>query len=466
MEHHAPPASPAPAAFSRLGAFLRDAGYDERGVIELLGVHETLLAREDRPLHRRRLSGGLAAPVRLFLLRDTVDREALAPLDPVELDGLLETSGDGVRATVAIQPWRDLLVCHDWEEERFRGDFVVAVSSISALLSDLTVRRPVERALDVCTGSGVQALLAARHAGQVVATDLGPRALGLAAWSLALNGVDSVELRHGSLFEPVGEERFDLIVANPPFIVSPDSSFLYRDGGGVAISRAVIEGAAQRLREGGFAHVLCQWPLAAGEAWDEQPRAWTSGSGCDAWLLRLLPEQHPVDHAANWNRHLPVDDFEAAVHRWVDHLAAAGVDRIAWGAVSLRRRDGDNWTRADELHEWPAEAAGDHVLRVFEGQTLVHELPDEEALLDLVLQPVDGLRLDETRVFEGGELRLKAAQPRLGAGVLVRPRLSRAAIDVIGRLDGRTPLRDLDAADALPHLRDFVALGFLRVVGR
>ena len=102
-------------------------------------------------------------------------------------------------------------------------DFVLGVSSASSTLAQLTVRAPVARALDLGTGCGVQSLHLARHAGQVVATDLNPRALALAEMTAMINSVE-IDLRQGNLYEPVAGERFDLITSNPPYVMSPPSA--------------------------------------------------------------------------------------------------------------------------------------------------------------------------------------------------------------------------------------------------
>jgi SAM-dependent methyltransferase len=426
-----------------------------------------MLPPGEAPVYDRRLRDDLLSQAtRLFLLGRAVDAGVLARLDPRELPGLLEAGGGFVRSTLAIQPWRDLLVLHDWSGGDTGEDHVVPVSSISGLLADLTVRRPVERALDLGTGSGVQSLLAARHAGRVVAVDVNPRALLLAEWTLALNGVDNVELRHGDLFQPVEGDAFDLVVANPPFIVSPERRWLYRDGvQGSAISQAVVEAAPSFLRDGGFAHVLCQWPLATGEPWDAKGRSWTAGRGCDVWLLRVMPDANLVDYAAGWNSPLRDTDqpgFEAALDRWLDWFASEEIDSVAFALVTLRKRGGDNWVRTDEVKEWPADPTGEHVARIFEGQTLVADMMDRE-LLDLVLEPAEGFRIDETRAWRDGGFELVAAQPRLAAGVAVRPRLSRRLVEILLQLDGRRSLRDLTSADEAAKLRELVALGFLCV---
>ena len=115
--------------------------------------------------------------------------------------GLLERGGRQVRALVRIVPHDDVLVASDRRlvpGMEARPDHVAGVHGPSLTLSHLTVRRQVETALDVGTGSGVQALLAARHSDRVVATDLNERALEFAAFNAVLNGAENVEVRAGA----------------------------------------------------------------------------------------------------------------------------------------------------------------------------------------------------------------------------------------------------------------------------
>ncbi len=82
--------------------------------------------------------------------------------------------------------------------------------------------RPGDSVLDVFTGSGVQAIEAARAgAGEVLAIDVARRAVAGVRLNSLFNGV-RVEPRRGSLFAPVAGRSFDLIVANPPFVPSGD----------------------------------------------------------------------------------------------------------------------------------------------------------------------------------------------------------------------------------------------------
>ena len=73
------------------------------------------------------------------------------------------------------------------------------------------------RVLDLCTGTGVLAIAAAREGAEVTAIDLSRRALACVRLNSLLNGV-RVEALRGNLFGPVGGRVFDVIVTNPPYV--------------------------------------------------------------------------------------------------------------------------------------------------------------------------------------------------------------------------------------------------------
>jgi HemK-related putative methylase len=73
--------------------------------------------------------------------------------------------------------------------------------------------------LDMGTGSGVCAVVTARHARHVVAVDINPVAVRCARINTLMNRVeDRVEVLEGDLFEPLAGRRFDVILFNPPFL--------------------------------------------------------------------------------------------------------------------------------------------------------------------------------------------------------------------------------------------------------
>lgn len=113
------------------------------------------------------------------------------------------------------------------------GDFVLGLGGAGRTLVSLTPRDQVSVSADIGTGCGIQALLLARHSDRVIATDISERALHLTGLSAELNGVGNIELRAGSMLEPL-HEQVDLLVSNPPFVITPRTNvttFEYRDAG-------------------------------------------------------------------------------------------------------------------------------------------------------------------------------------------------------------------------------------------
>src|SRR6266566_2487049 len=88
---------------------------------------------------------------------------------------------------------------------------VLGIGGATQTLAQLTVRRPARRMLDLGTGCGIQAFLAAEHSDQVAGVDLNPRAINLSNFNAQLNNLTAkVRFLEGSLFEPVAGEAFDL----------------------------------------------------------------------------------------------------------------------------------------------------------------------------------------------------------------------------------------------------------------
>jgi SAM-dependent methyltransferase len=124
----------------------------------------------------------------------------------------------------------------------------------------VALRGPYRRALDLCSGTGLIAMLP--QAAAVVAVELDPNAVAVAEVNLALNLVDHVELRQGDLFAPVAAERFDLVTANPPFLPdAPDGRLpLCGRGGrrGDELLERLLREAADHLAPGGEALIYAE----------------------------------------------------------------------------------------------------------------------------------------------------------------------------------------------------------------
>jgi methylase of polypeptide subunit release factors len=273
-----------------------------------------------------------------------------------------------------------------------RADHVLGVGGASTTLAQLTMRRPVDRALDIGTGCGVQALHLSRHATRVTATDSVRRALQLAATGFALSGVD-VELVEGDLTEPVADREFDLVVCNPPFVVGPSSRFAYRDSGraGDAMSRDAVRSAAGVLADGGVAQLLVNWLHVRGEDWRDRAASWVADLGCDAWLIER-DVQDPVDYVSTWLADAGESD-EALAREWLDWFGAAGVEGVGFGWVLLRRGDAPHRVAVESVAQGVDQPLGPHLAAWLDRVEWLRDR-DDAALLDARLVAAPAARLD------------------------------------------------------------------------
>lgn len=453
-------------AIAALRGVLDRAGFTVDGVSDALALEDGSQGGPDEAPFLLRLlpeDQPLSTLIKLFRLGVAVGRtDAESALGPVPLErlaatGLVTLHAGVVQAPVSLLPFDDLLIVADRRERRpHRPDHVLDVTPPSLLLARVTSRTPVESVLDIGTGCGIQALLAAPHARRVVGVDVNPRALAFAKFNALLNDVENVEWRLGNLFEPVRGSRFDLIVCNPPYVVSPETRYAFRDSGlpGDAFCAALVREAPAFLNEGGFANLLVGWAHGRDEDWRTPLVRWVEGSGCDAVLLHCV-SQEPLAYAAGWNRPLGLDgeEYEEALDRWSRYYDELGIEAIAFGFVILRRRSGANWVSTHSLAGEPVGPAGHHVARLFAAQDYLAVL-DDERLLDQRYAPAPDHRLEQTLAFESGEALVREAFLRLEGGLGFRVSVDAPVVEVLSRLDGRRPLRGVLAEVAAAHVAD------------
>lgn len=461
-----PPVHPGPFLPDRLKAFdaaraaVRQAGYSETSLRSILDGRSDRRLDVPLVLHRIREPSPLHTLVRLFILRQPVGeptlKEALSGFDPEEwiACGILRREPDGIRATAVLRPWRDLFLLHDFlppPGEALPTDYVMSGASASSTsLTALTIRRPVATALDLGTGAGIHALLAASHAGHVVATDPNPRALNFAAMNARLNGIGNISFRQGSFFEPVHAERFDLIVCNPPFIVAPPSDLMYRSAGthGDSVSERVLREASPHLQPGGCMVSLMTWQHAGGDRWSERPRSWAADSDCDLWLLQMA-DSDPADYAARMlheTESVDAPDYGRKLGQWLAYYRELGIQRITIGAAILRRRPSQqHWVRCDSISPAVLGLAGDQLDRIATTEDLLSE-PDADArLLGLRLVPDPDTVIHQRLVPQDTGFQLQSATLQSTRGIDFQARLDPMVLAFLGRCDGRTLREGIEA---------------------
>lgn len=213
---------------------------------------------------------------------------------------------------------------------------VMAVGGSTQLLAAACYpQSDIARALDLGCGSGTLALLMSAACREVVASDVNPRALQLARFNAALNGITNVQWRLGHLFEPVAGERFDLIVSQPPFLPraqgAPNVLYLHGGARGDELVLELLSKAPQHLAQQGTSIVLSDFPLMA-EPLHQRLRATVPEGG-----LMLLHAEHATAAATHVTLYGSVRTSHAArdslrLHR---HLKALGVEHIVQAVVVL-----------------------------------------------------------------------------------------------------------------------------------
>jgi len=472
-----------------LRGLLKSATYTESEVRRACAVGTTgVIPRAEQSLIVRKLpqEGLLPVLIRLFMLGVAVDRDIVArdlkPLTPERLKslGLVRAGPGGLVPLVKFTPFDNLVLAGDPHHDdplEVPADYVIGVNQTSAHLVGLTIRRPVKAALDLGTGCGIAGLYAARYAERVVATDINPRALNFTAFNALLNEIRNVEVRQGSLFEPVAGETFDLVMSNPPYVISPDSDYQFRDSGlgGDSLCRSLVRDLPRHLREGGYASILSNWALRPGQHWSDPVREWIRDSGCDALML-FTETSTPLIYAGNWNRPLlpkRLREYEEAVDRWVAFFKRSGIEGVAMGGLVVRRRGaGPNWVAAEEIPIAGDIGTSEQILRIFEACDWLAEEPE---FLAAKFRPVDDMRFDQTVSFRDGEMSIREVRFSMARGFKMEGQLDPRTMLVIGHCDGKRSLGEIldrigppggeEVKEVRNHIagviRKLFALGFL-----
>ena len=483
----------------RLREALLAADYTYEGVSEVLGAtaHAALGRNETTP-GLRRTTGGSAVETltRLWLLQTTVPVDAAERALPGLLDdlctaGVLERSVGEVAARVDLRPYGtdegnlwvigDLTPGLDGGPNRVGPDHVLGISPAATSLAELTVREPFASALDLGTGCGVQSLHLARHVRHVVATDVNRRALWIAGLNAELNDPlfehCDLDLREGSFFEPVAGERFDLVVTNPPFVISPATGerLVYRDSGlpGDRAVEDIVRTIPRHLTPGGYGQVLANWAVVRDRPWDERLGGWFDGSGCDAWVVQR-EVLDPAQYVELWLKDAGLhgaQDYLRRYDTWLSWFEDQGVEGVGFGWINLRANGGDD----HRLEEWRWEVEqplGDEVAAHFGRTETLRALTD-----DALLATRPRLRADVVQETHGA-----AGAEDPGRIVLRQQRGLRRArqVDTVeaalaGASDGDLTVGQLLAAleqilgpdaatnDRLRGVRELVAEGFLEL---
>ena len=454
-------------------AALKRAGFSERticGTVRLPSLDSVDLPLFKSFRHRFAGSGLLETFAALFLFGEAVDAAALAR-DLSQEERLVFRRTDLVRAwgTAAVEteqlfsPVRlvpidagtgaeDLLLAGDRGDHPDGTRFVPFADIVFSGHNPLTrqflrllPRTRCRHALDLCSGSGVGALMQAPIAAACTGVDVAARSVHFATFNAWLNERNDVELCVGDLYEPVSGRSFDRIIAHPPYVPALTQRLTYRDGGqsGEEIVRGIVAGVPARLEPGGTFHLLFLGMDTDAGPIEERARGWLGDAGSEFDLVFALDSRTPpeliatrlVERAGGSPRDL---------ERWRELFQAIRVQDFVYGALVGRRlangERGEAFTRRvllGETTQWESFA------RLFSWFDWLRRPDRDERVLSLSPTLVPDIHLevrhavqDNTFIPEGYAL----SNAGLPFYAVVKTDAWVAAL--LAELDGKRTLRD------------------------
>jgi len=391
--------------------------------------------------------------LRWFFLGLPAASEPAARLVPASVlalmlkSGMLLHDGTSLSPAVMLTPCDECLFAADTAArlESQSPDLVIWPNPTTRLLHQFTIRRPSRTTLDLGTGCGIQAVFGARHSAQVTATDLNPRAAHFARFNAWLNGSANIEYLTGDTFEPVRNRTFDLIVANPPFFVTPSADQIYCENNMELdqYCRRIAREAPAHLNEDGYLQMVCEWVQVRGQSWQDRVGEWLEGTGCDAWVFRGYAREAGAYARERIRQTASAEAGPDTLTRWMEYYRQRGVEEIHGGILAMRRRRGGNWVRIEDMPLDPNQAFGEAVLQAFACIDMLELHGSDEALLGARLRLSPDTQLDQQLRQSDGRWQAVGMTLRFTAGIPASMRLDPPVAEFLAGLDGHRTLAEL-----------------------
>ncbi|MEO8128054.1 MAG: class I SAM-dependent methyltransferase [Bryobacteraceae bacterium] len=367
--------------FAALQGLLRDAGFNDAAVCSRAQVPTIfdVLMSEIRRAHKPPLEDTLDAMMWVLLEGRALSMRSWEALVSGEITGLLRDMGLLVEqggeyiCTLALYPVEDIYVVSDRNAEIPDRVYPALVENVQRFLQ-IIPRSRCESFLEVCSGTGIAALVAARDfARKSYAFDIADRSVQFAEFNRRLNGLENMTNTAGDLYGPANGKMFDRIVAHPPYVPVLKPNAIYSDGGddGEQIVKRIVEGLPAHLAPGGEFAMLSMGSDRNSGTYEYRVREWLGEAHAefDIALVRRKAME-PADFVA---RSIMRGKTEASeVGEWDRVFTSRGVTTLVYGALlirrktesraafTVRRQNGDRTNRAemDWLLDWEGLAAG------------------------------------------------------------------------------------------------------------
>jgi methylase of polypeptide subunit release factors len=346
--------------FSALRDLFLRAGYEEAPLCARAGIESIhdFPRPEDRSAFKD-ITDTQSLLVRLFLDGEVVSNEQLELFlagderRTMESLGLFRTvpgQPEERMATVAIYPIEELYIASD---RRHGFDITAEIPPADLVFSPVTretqrflrlmPRESCNHLLDLCTGTGIAGLIAAsKYARQVTLVDIAERSVRFALFNVALNGLRNVRVLQGDVYAPLGDERFDVVVAHPPYVPALETEFVFRDGGedGEQVTQRMIAGLPDHLIPGGQFFCECMLTERDGATLEQRLRSMLGTASEDFDLVVAQGRGLDPFHFFADQAKAGYSPFERLA-QLSDSLERLGIEQLVFCSLLFQRRSTD-----------------------------------------------------------------------------------------------------------------------------
>jgi hypothetical protein len=399
---------------------LKQLGYEEKNVFSRLRVGDIEeITVHSLPVHAEVYLDNnymLDRLIKLFILHRELLRPLVEKLFPKEIleflfrIGILVDDEGFVSSTIDIYPCMGMVFATDVNFTNVQPPRqVYHLGKDSYALARALITDPVDSTLDLCTGSGVQGIIASRYSKKVICVDLNPRALNFTRFNALLNGVENVECRQGNLYETVSGMKFDRIISNPPFVPSPEDRLLFRDGSktGEAVLQKIVAGLPQFLKDDGISQIYTLLVFTGGD-YNEKVRSW----------LPVDPGYHILSMTylfldiLNYIRgHVHLELYFVSYYgklvNWMRSYQEAGIEKVAYGLINFEKAKNSKPTSKMIEFRPLVEGFSNNIKIILDAIDLKDRLADEKfrkEFLDGKFHLADGIDLFWEGTRPGNEL--------------------------------------------------------------
>ncbi|MCC5465362.1 carbamoyltransferase C-terminal domain-containing protein [Pelosinus baikalensis] len=371
-------------------------GYSESNICKLLEI-ETLQSIEPTYIHyynnHKLGQGELEDLLRLFLLRDSLKKERITEIlgeccfqNLCNL-GIIIPRGNLFASRVDIYCVNEFFIATDhrymiYEEDKIQENPVMYIGMDSLGLVHTVPKYLSKNTLDLCTGSGIQAITASCYSKKVVGIDINPRAIRFARFNAQLNGISNIKFVEGNLYVPIGNEKFDTILANPPFVPSPDSNLDFRDGGnnGEKLLEVIIKNADLHLSDAGSLFIVTD--LVNVHHYEEKLNQWWGETKADKLILTTADRNDVLFSIPHC--HYPfeqtIEQYNAELDMWIQNFNCSSISSVNFGYILIKK--GGNSFYSKSIYN-PTQGINKKVAEYFEQINMLHSVEWENLYLFL-----------------------------------------------------------------------------------